>query len=92
MSLNEGRTTPFHLGRRRSRSGKSDTVAGCEWVGTGVDSHREREALDCIKRLWEGGQPMKSTKPAPKKPYTKPTLTKLKPLRDVTAQQPSVDA
>jgi hypothetical protein len=28
---------------------------------------------------------MKSTRPAPKKPYTKPTLTKHKPLRDVTA-------
>jgi len=30
---------------------------------------------------------MKPTKPAPKKPYTKPTLTKHKPLRDVTAAQ-----
>ena len=28
---------------------------------------------------------MKPTKPAPKKPYSKPTLTKHKPLRDVTA-------
>lgn len=28
---------------------------------------------------------MKSTKPAPKKPYAKPALTKHKPLRDVTA-------
>jgi hypothetical protein len=28
---------------------------------------------------------MKATKPAPKKPYTKPTLTKHKPLRDITA-------
>jgi hypothetical protein len=34
---------------------------------------------------------MKSTKPAPKKPYTKPTLTKRKPLRDITAQLPSAD-
>jgi len=32
---------------------------------------------------------MKSTKPAPKKPYTKPTLTKHKPLRDITAGVPS---
>ncbi len=30
-------------------------------------------------------QPMKSAKPAPKKPYTKPTLTKHKALRDITA-------
>ena len=29
---------------------------------------------------------MKATKPAPKKPYTKPTLTKRKALRDITAQ------
>jgi hypothetical protein len=36
---------------------------------------------------------MKSTKPAPKKPYTKPTLTKRKPLRDITAGPgPSPDA
>jgi hypothetical protein len=28
---------------------------------------------------------MKATKPTPKKPYTKPTLTKHKPLRDITA-------
>jgi len=28
---------------------------------------------------------MKPTKPTPKKPYTKPTLTKHKPLRDITA-------
>jgi len=28
---------------------------------------------------------MKEMKPAPKKPYTKPTLTKHKPLRDITA-------
>jgi len=28
---------------------------------------------------------MKATKPTPKKPYTKPTLTQHKPLRDVTA-------
>ncbi len=27
--------------------------------------------------------------PAPKQPYTKPTLTKHKPLRDITAQQGS---
>ena len=30
---------------------------------------------------------MKPTKPTPKKPYTKPTLTKHKPLRDITAAQ-----
>jgi hypothetical protein len=31
-------------------------------------------------------------KPTPKKkPYTKPTLTKHKPLRDITAQLPSAD-
>ena len=35
---------------------------------------------------------MKSTKPTPKKPYSKPTLTKHKPLRDITAVLPSVDA
>jgi len=34
---------------------------------------------------------MKPAKPTPKKPYTKPTLTKHKPLRDITAQAPSVD-
>jgi hypothetical protein len=34
---------------------------------------------------------MKPTKPTPKKPYTKPTLTKHKPLRDITAQLPSAD-
>jgi len=28
---------------------------------------------------------MKATKPTPKKPYTKPTLTKHKPLREITA-------
>jgi len=28
---------------------------------------------------------MKEMKPAPKKPYSKPTLTKHKPLRDITA-------
>jgi hypothetical protein len=28
---------------------------------------------------------MKATRPAPKKPYIKPTLTKHKPLRDITA-------
>jgi hypothetical protein len=28
-------------------------------------------------------------KPIPKKPYTKPTLTKRKPLRDVTAGFPA---
>jgi hypothetical protein len=28
---------------------------------------------------------MKSAKPTPKKPYTKPTLTKHKALRDITA-------
>jgi hypothetical protein len=28
---------------------------------------------------------MKSAKPTPKKPYTKPTLTKHKMLRDITA-------
>jgi hypothetical protein len=28
---------------------------------------------------------MKPSKPTPKKPYTKPTLTKHKPLRDITA-------
>jgi hypothetical protein len=28
---------------------------------------------------------MKSVKPIPKKPYTKPTLTKHKALRDITA-------
>jgi hypothetical protein len=28
---------------------------------------------------------MKSMKPTPKKPYTKPTLTKRKTLRDITA-------
>jgi len=50
----EGRTTPFHLGRRRSRFGKSDAAGGSESVGTGVDSHRERETLDCMNRLWEG--------------------------------------
>jgi hypothetical protein len=32
---------------------------------------------------------MKPTKPAPKKPYSKPTLTKHKPLRDITAGRPS---
>jgi hypothetical protein len=31
-------------------------------------------------------KPMTPMKPAPKKPYTKPTLTKHKALRDVTAQ------
>jgi hypothetical protein len=30
-------------------------------------------------------QPMTPMKPAPKKPYTKPTLTKHKALRDITA-------
>jgi hypothetical protein len=37
---------------------------------------------------------MKSTKPTPKKqPYTKPTLTKRKTLRDITAGPgPSPDA
>jgi hypothetical protein len=34
---------------------------------------------------------MKSTKPGPKKPYTKPTLTKRKTLRDITAIPPSPD-
>jgi len=34
---------------------------------------------------------MKPAKPTPKKPYNKPTLTKHKPLRDVTAQLPSID-
>jgi hypothetical protein len=29
---------------------------------------------------------MKSVRPTPKKPYTKPTLTKHKALRDITAQ------
>ena len=28
---------------------------------------------------------MKTEKPTPKKPYTKPTLTKRKTLRDITA-------
>ena len=32
---------------------------------------------------------MKATKPALKKAYTKPTLTKHKPLRDVTAGFPA---
>jgi hypothetical protein len=32
---------------------------------------------------------MKPTKPTPKKPYTKPTLTKHKPLRDMTAANTS---
>ena len=31
---------------------------------------------------------MKTEKPTPKKPYTKPTLTKYKPLRDITAGFP----
>ena len=35
---------------------------------------------------------MKSTKPAPKKPYTKPTLTKRKSLRDITAGAPGGSA
>jgi len=30
-------------------------------------------------------QPVKSMKPKPKKPYTKPTLTKHEALRDITA-------
>ena len=34
---------------------------------------------------------MKPTKPAHKKPYSKPTLTNHKPLRDITAQLPSID-
>jgi len=34
---------------------------------------------------------MKATKPTPKNPYTKPTLTKHKPLRDITADGPSTD-
>jgi hypothetical protein len=34
---------------------------------------------------------MKPAKPTSKKPYTKPTLTKHKPLRDITAQLPSAD-
>jgi hypothetical protein len=34
---------------------------------------------------------MKATKPTSKKPYSKPTLTKHKPLRDITAQAPSAD-
>jgi len=36
-------------------------------------------------------QPMTSVKPTPKKPYTKPTLTKRKALRDVTAVSVSVN-
>jgi hypothetical protein len=31
---------------------------------------------------------MKSVRPTPKKPYTKPTLTKHKTLRDITAGIP----
>lgn len=34
---------------------------------------------------------MKPARPAPKKPYTKPTLTKHKPLRDITADSVSLD-
>ena len=34
---------------------------------------------------------MKSMKPTPKKPYTKPTLTKRKALRDITASAASVN-
>ena len=34
---------------------------------------------------------MKLSKPTPKTPYSKPTLTKHKPLRDITAQAPSAD-
>ena len=33
---------------------------------------------------------MKATKPSPKKPYSKRTLTKHKPLRDITATNGSV--
>ena len=33
---------------------------------------------------------MKSVKPTPKKPYAKPTLTKHKALRDITAGRGSV--
>lgn len=33
---------------------------------------------------------MKDVTPTPKQPYTKPTLTKHKPLRDITAANPSI--
>ncbi len=32
---------------------------------------------------------MKNITPNPKAPYTKPTLTKHKPLRDITAGEPA---
>ena len=34
-------------------------------------------------------QPMTPVRPPPKKPYTKPTLTKHKALRDITALNPA---
>ena len=69
----------YHRGKKGEKRLRLKRLTACEAGDTIAGT--EAMAETTLRRR----QPMTPVKPAPKKPYTKPTLTKHKALRDITA-------